>query len=474
MRFDQHFVKGVLPEAVIPFCKYPDDIGFSVDTRTLQPGNMFVALSGAQADGHNFLAQALQKNAAGFIIASSKKDLLATLDQNLLKNKLVVIVNDVLQAFIKLACAWRDQFNYPVVGITGSVGKTSTKEIIKSILHANNTPFIASEGNQNTRVGVAITIFKMRSNHQAAILELGISKRGEMAELAKIARPSTAVITGIGHSHMEGLGSLADIALEKRDIFKYFGDTSIGIINGDQPLLASVGYNHPMIKFGSKTVNQIQARKVHATGTNISFVMKIYKEKCNVTLQHPHEGAVMNSLAATAIAYLLHVPTAKIIEGIQQPLRVSGRFEEKVLSAKKGKIIHDCYNANPESMKAALLAFQKIETKAQKIAVLGDMLELGVNSPFWHRQLGRFLRKVPSLKHLILVGDMVKWTQKTVPVSISVDIVPSWKEAVEKLEQKLAQESVVLVKGSRGLALENLVQKFTAVPADSPKIAPAA
>ncbi len=189
MRFDQHFVKGVLPEAVIPFCKYPDDIGFSVDTRTLQPGNMFVALSGAQADGHNFLAQALQKNAAGFIIASSKKDLLATLDQNLLKNKLVIIVNDVLQAFIKLACAWRDQFNYPVVGITGSVGKTSTKEIIKSILHANNIPFIASEGNQNTRVGVAINIFKMRSNHQVAIFELGISKRGEMAELAKIARP---------------------------------------------------------------------------------------------------------------------------------------------------------------------------------------------------------------------------------------------------------------------------------------------
>ena len=461
MRFDQHFVKGVLPDAVIPYATYPEDIGFSVDTRTLQPGNMFVAISGAQVDGHQYLAQALQKKAAGFIIAASKKDLLNTLDQNLLKSKLVIIVPDVLQSFIKLACAWRDQFNYPVIGITGSVGKTSTKEIIKSIFTVNGTPYIASEGNQNTRVGVAITIFRMRSHHQVAILELGISKRGEMAELAKIARPTTAIITAIGHAHMEGLGSLADIALEKRDIFKYFNDSSIGIINGDQPLLANVGYNHPMIKFGAKTINQVQARKVHATGTNISFVMKVYKEKHTVTLLHPHEGAVMNSLAATAVAYLLKVPTLKIIQGIQQPMRVSGRFEEKPLSAKKGTIIHDCYNANPESMKAALLAFQKIETKAQKIAVLGDMLELGVNSPFWHRQLGRFLRKVPSLKHLILVGDMVKWTYKTVPVGITVEIVPSWKEAVEKLEQKLAQESVVLVKGSRGLALENLVQKFT-------------
>jgi UDP-N-acetylmuramoyl-tripeptide--D-alanyl-D-alanine ligase len=114
-------------------------------------------------------------------------------------------------------------------------------------------------------------------------------------------------------------------------------------------------------------------------------------------------------------------------------------------------------------MKAALLAFEKIDTPAQKIAILGDMLELGVNSPFWHRQLGRFLRKVPSLRHLILVGDMVKWTHKTVPVGISVDIVPSWKDAVEKLENKLVQESMILVKGSRGVALENLVNQFTKV-----------
>ena len=461
MRFDQHFLKGVLPEAIIPYATFPEDIAFSVDTRTLKPNDVFVALAGAQVDGHNYLALALEKNAAGLIIAANKKSVLDSLDQKILKNKLVILVPDTLQAFIKLARAWRDQFTYPVVGITGSVGKTSTKEILKSILKVQGISFTASEGNQNTRVGVAINIFKMRSHHQAAIFELGISKRGEMAELAKIARPTTAVITCIGHAHMEGLGSLSDIALEKRDIFKYFSENSIGIINGDQALLAQVGYPHPVIKFGLKTINQIQARKIHATGSHVSFVLKIYKEKYNVVLQNPHEGAVLNSLAATSVAYLLNVPCAKIIEGIQQPLKVVGRFEERALSAKKGKIIHDCYNANPESMKAALLAFQKIDTKAQKIAVLGDMLELGVNSPFWHRQLGRFLRKVPSLKHLILVGDMVKWTHKTVPVGISVDIVPNWKEAVEKLEGQLAQESIVLVKGSRGVALDNLVQKFT-------------
>ena len=201
--------------------------------------------------------------------------------------------------------------------------------------------------------------------------------------------------------------------------------------------------------------------KCNQPAADVSFVLKLYKEKFNIVLQHPHEGAVMNSLAATALAYLLNVPSATIIKGIQEPIQVSGRFEEKALASKNGTIIHDCYNANPESMKAALLAFQKIETKAQKIAVLGDMLELGVNAPFWHRQLGRFLRKVPSLKHVILVGNMVQWTYKTVPVGMTVDIVPTWKEAIEKLEGRLAQESVVLVKGSRGIALDNLVQKFT-------------
>lgn len=219
MRFDQHFVKGVLPEATIPYAQSVPDVAFSVDTRTLRNGDMFVALVGAQTDGHDYLAQALQKNAAGLLIESHKKALLESLDQKALKNLFVIIVNDTMQAFIKLACAWRDQFTYPVVGITGSVGKTSTKEMLSTILHGNGVSFCVSEGNQNTRVGSAINIFNMRAHHQVAIFEMGISKRGEMMELAKIVRPTTAVITGIGHAHMEGLGSLNDIALEKTGYF---------------------------------------------------------------------------------------------------------------------------------------------------------------------------------------------------------------------------------------------------------------
>jgi UDP-N-acetylmuramoyl-tripeptide--D-alanyl-D-alanine ligase len=461
MQFDLHFIKSVLSDAVIIQASIPQDISFSIDSRTIKPGQIFVAVEGNQVNGHDFLQDALQKGAAGLFMAAQKKDLLHTISDSLKKNKLIILVDDTVNDFIKLACAWRQQFSYPIVGITGSVGKTTTKEILKTILEVNGTDTMTSEGNQNTRLGVAMNIFKLRAHHKVAIFELGISKRGEMAELTRIIKPTSAIITSIGHSHMAGLGSLADIAKEKLDIFKYFDESSIGIINGDQQILTNVGYIHPVIKFGSKTINQIQARKIHITPSGIQFNLKIYKEKYQINLLQPHEGIIFNSLAATAAAYLLKIPVAKILEGIQKPIKVAGRFEEKLLTSKKGKLIHDCYNANPESMKAALLAFQKIDTRAQKIAVLGDMLELGINAPFWHRQLGRFLRKVPSLKRVILVGDMVKWTKKTLPVTLTVEHVSNWQEAAEKLEQALSEESVILVKGSRGIALDKLVAKFT-------------
>lgn len=460
IRFDEQFIRRVLPECTIIAHEYPQEAHFSVDTRTLQPGDIFIALQGAQIDGATFVADALKKGASGIIIAHNSQHILKTIDASLLQKKWIMAVPDPLDALVRLAMAWRASFTYPVIAITGSVGKTSTKEMLARILTLNGTRYIASQGNQNTKIGISLNILRMRPEHEVAIFEVGINKRNEMSQLAYILKPSCAIITGIGHCHMEGLGSLADIALEKRDVFKCFTEQNIGIVNGDFPALAQVSYTHPVIKFGSKTTNQIQARKVRITNSAVTFVMKIYKEKHSVTLLKPHTGVVFNALAATAAAHLLNVPHAVILKSIQQPLEVPGRFEQKKLKAAKGTIINDCYNANPESMKAALLAFQSIETPAQKIAVLGDMLELGVNSPFWHRQLGRFLRKVPSLKQVILVGDLIKWTKKTAPIGLSVEVVPTWTEAVEKLGSKIGEESVILVKGSNGVGLRHLVDAF--------------
>lgn len=457
MRFDEHFLKGVIPESVIMYNNIPENVHFTVDTRTIKTGDIFIALSNGKRDGHDFLQEALNSGAAGFIVEQKKESLLTLLDDNVLKKMFVMLVPNTLQALMRMARAWRQQFNYPVIGVTGSVGKTSTKELIATIFRAYNMSCLASHVNQNTKIGLSLNILRMRSTHKVAVFELGIAARGEMAQLAELLQPTSAVITNVGHCHMEGLGSLQDIAQEKRKIFTFFTEESVGIVNGDQPLLSDVGYVHPVIKFGSKTTNQIQARKIQVSAQGINFILKIYREKVPVYIAQPHMGSVFNVLAAAAVTNFIGVPHAVIAQAVSSPVAVPGRFEERILKQNRGILINDAYNANPESMKSSLLAFQYLERKGQKIAILADMLELGVNSAFWHRQLGRFLRKVPSLQRVILVGNMVEWTKKTMPINLPIDHAVDWREAVEYLNKYLTQQSVVFVKGSSGMQLKKLV-----------------
>jgi UDP-N-acetylmuramoyl-tripeptide--D-alanyl-D-alanine ligase len=459
MRFNQQFISSIVPEARFLGTQMQEFTSASLDSRTITKGELFVAIKGNRVDGHDFIGEALKNGASSLMISS--EEVLKKVTQQSLKNVFVIIVPHTQDALIRLACAWRAHFTIPVIGITGSIGKTSTKEMLANILRIQGLKYIASQGNQNTAIGLSINILRLKPEHQVALFEMGVSKRGEMARMADIVRPTSAIITAIGHSHMEGLGSLADIANEKRDIFKFFKEDNIGIINGDQPILANISYKHPIVKFGCKTTNQVQARKIQANTTNTHFILKLYKERLKITLDTNHSGRVINALASASSAYLLNIPSEIIVKGIQEPLSISGRFEPKKLKSDKGILINDCYNASPESMKAALLAFEKVESKGQKIAVLGDMLELGVNSPFWHRQLGRFLRKVPSLNHVILVGDMVKWTKATVPVGITYEHVPTWVEAVDILKKRLDREAAILVKGSNGMNLSNLVGELT-------------
>lgn len=461
MRLDKSFLKKIVPEAEFLGASWGENPTFSLDSRTLEPGDIFIALPGSNTDGHLFIGDAFKRGAAGAMIAASKRAYLNELDKKILSQKCFVLVADPKDALIKLATAWRAQFDCLVIGITGSVGKTTTKEMVGNILRASGTNFLLSCNNQNTILGVALTILRLREHHKVAVIEMGVNKRGEMSRMVDVVRPTSAVITYLGHCHMEGLGSLQDIANEKRTIFKHFKEDNIGIIYGDQPILAHVAYTHPTMKFGCKTTNQIQARKIQSTHERTTFMLKLYKDRYRVMLKTSHEGKVLNALAAASVAYLLGIAPDIIVKGIEAPVNVSSRFEPRMLKNKKGILIDDAYNANPESMKAALLALERVDSKGAKIAVLGDMLELGVNSSFWHRQLGRFLRKVPSLDHVVLVGDLVKWTQGTVPSGMTVDIVPTWKDALEKVNRVLEPDCVVLVKGSLGTQLTRLVEAMS-------------
>ncbi len=434
--------------------------GIALDSRQVKKGEVFVAIKGQRFDGHSFIQEAVQRGATGLILNKDQKDCLEKITPAEIKRLFIALVPDTYTALIECATSWRSQFSIPVIGITGSAGKTSTKEMLSNIFTVHHLSHCVSLGNQNTALGVSVNVLRITEEHKAAIFEMGVSKRGEMARMAAIVKPTTAIITSIGHCHMEGLGSLQDIANEKRDIFKFFKEDNIGIINGDNAILPTISYTHPIVKFGYKTTNQIQARKVQANNTQTHFLMKLYKDRLQIVLDTNHSGRINNALACAAASYLLAIPNETVVQGIQMPLTIAGRFEKAKLKASKGILIDDCYNANPESMKAALLAFEKIESKGQKIAVLGDMAELGVNSPFWHRQLGRFLRKVPSLNHVVLVGDLVKWTKSTVPVGITFEHVPSWLEASESLKKRLDKEAVILVKGSSNMQLSLLVDEL--------------
>ena len=461
MYLNEHFLSEVLPEVTLISKAFPEDARFSVDSRSLQPGDIFVAIKGQQVDGHDYIQDALKAGAAGLIIDNAKRDLLKKLDARLLEKILVAAVPNPLDALYKLAAARRAKFHNPIIAVTGSIGKTSTKEILAHIVKLNGKECLASHANQNTKLGVALNLLRIKDTDSCAILEVGINARGEMVETAELLRPSFGIITGIGHCHLEGLGAMADVAAEKRSLFKYFTSENIGIINGDQQLLAGVGYPHPIVKFGFKTTNQVQARKVRVHDDHLSLVLKIYREKCIVNIPHIHSGLLNNILAASAAAYLLGIPTRTIVAAAEQPVVVPGRFERRVLKNHKGILIHDAYNANPESMKAALATFGKLPTNARKIVVIGDMLELGANSPFWHRQLGRVLRKMSSNHRIILVGSEVQWTQKALPVGACVDTVGTWQEALPVLEKQLDNDSIVLVKGSHGTGLYQLAEKLS-------------
>ncbi len=460
MKLSHPLLKAIAPEA---YCLRADisettDYFFSVDSRTITSQELFVPIKGANVDGHSFLAQALHKG-AGALIAKKQLPFLNEALVGAPKNALIIICEDPEKLFLELTAAWRAQFTFPIIGITGSIGKTSTKALLAKMLLADRKNYFIAEGNQNTLIGVSLNIAHLNNSYVGALFECGISQSHEMACIAAQLQPTTGIITTIGHSHGEGIGNTDAIGAEKRELFKWFKETHIGIINGDLPSLNKSSYNHPVIKFGTKTKNQVQARRITIDEKGVcSFTLKLYGKQYPLVVRNGHAGCVTIISAAAAAAYYLGVAPETIVRIAQEPFLPDRRFEKRSLKGYQGYVIDDAYNASPESMKAALLAFEKISpTGGKKIAILGDMLELGESSSFWHRQIGRFLRKVPSLNQLILVGNQVQWIRKTAPLPVKVDMVPTWKEALDVLENNLHDGDIVLVKGSLGMQLGNLV-----------------
>jgi UDP-N-acetylmuramoyl-tripeptide--D-alanyl-D-alanine ligase len=442
------------------------DVLVTLDSRSLEAGDFFIALKGVQVDGHSFIADVLRQGACGALIARDRLSLVQELDKTLVAGKFFVVVENTTASFLAMARARRAELTVPIVGVTGSVGKTTTKEMLRSMLCEAQIPAFVSFKNYNTDLGVSYNILRIPQAAQVAVIEMGINASGEMAQLVDIVKPSLAVITNIGHAHVGGLGgTLQGVSAEKRQIFSQFTQGAVGVINGDQELLTDVHYNHPVAKFGLKTKNQVQARKVHVVldeknQPQTQFVLKWYGEKALVTLKNNHPGAVINALAAATVAYFLKIPLDAIVRALANYVSFENRFEPKRLKNNKGHLLSDCYNANPENMKAALVAFSQLPANGKRIVVLGEMFELGARQDYWHRQVSRELAKIEDLGVLIAVGKRAHLYAKMLARGVTVYNAQDWQEALDAFKVCTQQENaLVLVKGGRSLRLENMIKE---------------
>ncbi len=428
------------------------DLDISIDTRTLKPNQIFLALTGNNIDGHCFLLEALQSGASALIIQEDKKYLLEKISNDLLSEKFVIVVPNTLTALIKMAKKARQKFKGDVVGITGSVGKTTTKEMLKAILSKTKIPFYASYGNQNSDIGLSLNLLKLKEGDQIAVFEMGINEVGEMAELVDIAKPNISAITSIAPVHTEGLGNIDAIYKEKSLVFSY---ANSGVI----PTEYKCCLNKNLLSFGED--GDVFALNVKSNKDHVSFDLKIYEQTKSVLLKVENPIFVNNALVAAALAHILKISFETMINGLESFLPIDGRFKRKKMRGDWGYLIDDSYNASPMSMKLSLDAFENLfALSGPKIAVVGDMLELGESTDFWHKDLINFL-KSKKIDRIIFVGKYFKKARKDDSFIIPTCHVDDWEGARVILEQEIKRDSFVLLKASNSIGLKNIISFFT-------------
>lgn len=440
--------------------------GISTDSRSIREGNLFVALVGDRFDGHDFLADVLDKGAAGLVVRKDRQEKIPARP-----GIGVFSVDDTLKALGDIANFWRNRFTAPVIAITGSSGKTTTKEMAAAII-SQARPVLKTEGNFNNLIGLPLTIFRMGEEHEAAILEMGTSFPGEIARLTEIARPDIGLITNIGEAHLQGLISLDAIRREKMDLFRVMKDRGIAIINADDPLITmETHWRGSQITFGIKNDALVRAehiRKERERG--VCFVLKIGDTSREIAMQVLGEHHVYNALAAAACAWSLGISRELICQGLMSFKPVSGRME--IIKLANGAfLLNDAYNANPVSMRGALAALKDLKGESRSVAVLGDMLELGEESDRLHETVGNLIAET-GVDMVILKGNFSGAVKRGAvrggmeQSRISIDGDP--ESVAAKVCSAAGSGDWVLVKGSRGMRMEETIKAIVRLAGTAP------
>lgn len=423
----------------------------STDTRSLKGGELFVALRGQNFDGHDFINEAYQKGAVGAVIAKPL--------ESSIKN--LILVNDTLEALGNIAAAYRARFNIPMVAITGSNGKTTTKDMTASVL-SQKFKVLKSESSLNNRIGIPMTLLELGREHEVGVLELGTSLWGEIPALAKIVKPEIGVIANIGPTHLEGLRSVERIAEEKVAILNF---AERAILNFDDPLVSKMKtrFRGKVIGFGMSELAQIRAKHLNLDKDGkVDFELLVNGlEYGRIYLPCLGIHNVYNALAAAAVGLICGVNWEQIKSGLESYEPPKMRMQSEDLGGVR--FINDAYNANPVSMKAAIEFLSRIKADGKKVAVLGNMLELGENSEQFHRNVGEFFSK-SRIDSLVCIGrEASQIALAAVENGFPKDstfVCDSTAQAASYLLELLKPGDVVLIKGSRGMKLEEVVEGF--------------
>lgn len=418
----------------------------STDSREISYNSIFIALNGENFNGNNYVNNAI-RNGARLCIVDEEVHIEENCDYSLIR------VNSGKEALLNLAEYYRTKLSIKVIGVTGSTGKTSTKDLIASVLSKRFKVF-KTKGNFNNEIGVPLMIFSLDSSYDIAVLEMGMNNFGEIHNLAKTAKPDIGVITNIGISHIENLGSQEGILKAKMEITDFFTNKNTLILNHEDALLSQIqDKNYRIVSCGLNENCDIQATDINLMEESIAFIANNENKKLKFKLNVPGEHNILNSLLAIACALELGVSYEEMVDGFENLSRTSMRLEI-IRSAKGYIVINDCYNASPQSMKSALEVQKNIKAN-RKIAVLGTMLELGNKAYEAHREVGEYAKFV-GISELNVIGEFLEAYKEG--FGESVNPFDNKIELIDYLKKNISIEDCILIKASRGMKFEEIVE----------------
>ncbi|MDO3378826.1 UDP-N-acetylmuramoyl-tripeptide--D-alanyl-D-alanine ligase [Geoalkalibacter halelectricus] len=448
MKLDLATIARITHGTLIPSGAQGEVEGVSTDSRSIESGALFVPLRGERYDGHDFLVQAARRGAA----ACLSEEIVAGFPTP------VVHVADTLRALGELAAAWRQGFSGPLVAVTGSSGKTTTKEMLACILE-QTAPGLKTEGNFNNLIGVPLTLFNLKRAHRWAVIEMGMSARGEIARLCEIARPRVGIITNIGPAHLEALQGVEGVARAKGELFASLPSGGVAIVNADDQRTRDLPVANGVrrLLFGECERAEVRARDIRIHGHEAAFKLCLGAEEILVRLRVPGRHNVHNALAAAAAAQSLGIEPALIARGLGRYRPIAGRLNLANLPG-GALLIDDSYNANPLSVKAALATLDEMPGGGRRIAVLGDMLELGQEAARLHREIGAEAAR--RCDFLMVLGSMAQELAEGARAAGMAEsrvwVARDHQEIAARLQNILSRGDRLLVKGSRGMKMEKI------------------